>query len=346
MKMINYRTPELLIGNYENFNNINEFIDKIVFSDYSCINDDIPICRYRGTFIEPIKNNKFNIVAWQRNIARIKRMDVSLPTIINITLSDTGTIEYINLEPSFKGSRGLFCSQKYLNRNLKKTLAGSKIDKNFINLIKTENLHCFHLTEVLGSVFSYYNLFKNESFKNNAYFFDEEVTDSYDIHDDLIAVGIQRIKNFPDLKYTMVFKDIYQKTTFSQKGFLNVLENMEVDFFINDQIILKNTIKPTISEISYINFFRILKKCVIEISKYLYNNKTYKLLNTNLYPAAYIGLFVQALALKIYRNNYDYTMHVLASIQRKNGNPLCIGAINNIDEANQYFPEFDITEII
>ena len=114
----------------------------------------------------------------------------------------------------------------------------------------------------------------------------------------------------------MVFKDIYQKTTFSQKGFLNVLENMEVDFFINDQIILKNTIKPTISEISYINFFRILKKCVIEISKYLYNNKTYKLLNTNLYPAAYIGLFVQALALKIYRNNYDYTMHVL-SIQRK-----------------------------
>ena len=102
MKMINYRTPELLIGNYENFNNINEFIDKIVFSDYSCINDDIPICRYRGTFIEPIKNNKFNIVAWQRNIARIKRMDVSLPTIINITLSDTGTIEYINLEPSFK----------------------------------------------------------------------------------------------------------------------------------------------------------------------------------------------------------------------------------------------------
>jgi hypothetical protein len=346
----NIKTPKLLIDDYnKNKYNSDDFIKKILNNEYYSIDDKIPICRFRGNLINKINDEEVEIISWQRNVSRIRRMDVSLPTIIKIKLDINEKIVEVNLDGSFKGSKGLFCSPKYLNKILKNNFKDLKIDKDFLKKIKISNTHCFHITEILGGLYTYYNFIKNDLYirdNKEKVFFDEEIIDSYIEKDNLIASGIQIIKGKQKLNYALLMEDIFNKIKFQKNGYLRITEDINTKFYLDGKLIFKDIITKSNKDYSYIGLTRILSKCLKNIKDYFGYDKQIKILNSNIFPASFIGLLVQAILIRLYKNSYDYTMHMITSVQRPNDIPLCIGAINDEEDGMKYFPDFNIFDLI
>ena len=51
-------------------------------------------------------------------MAEVQNYDVVLPTIISIKLDNNSVLRQIELDECFKGSQGIPCSYKFLNRRL------------------------------------------------------------------------------------------------------------------------------------------------------------------------------------------------------------------------------------
>ena len=61
---------------------------------------------------------------------------------------------------------------------------------------------------------------------------------------------------------------------------------------------------------------------------------------SNLVPSSLYGVMIQAIALMVFPNNYNYFQHSLAGLQRNKDRPLCVGMALNIGELKKFFPEF------
>ncbi|MEN8906564.1 MAG: hypothetical protein ABF289_11455, partial [Clostridiales bacterium] len=196
---------------------------------------------------------------------------------------------------------------------------------------------------------SYYTIVKDKIYlKENVgkIYFDEEISDSYIEDGNLIAVGKQQLKDADSINYSLILKNILNKIVFQKNGFLKIKENLEIEFYIDNKKLISEVIKPSSKEFSYMNLAKVLTKCLYEIKAKMTCDKKIKILNSNIFPAAYIGLLVQALSIRMYKNSYDYAMHMITSVQRPNNIPLCIGAITDEKDAAKYFPMFNMSEII
>lgn len=336
--------PNTLKVNYQNSETIK---DSILSQYFDPLDNSEPACRFRGTIIDNrnIVDGSIKIIAWQRNTARIRKLDVSLPTFITLKLSKEEVIEEITLDTSFKGSKGLYCSHKYLNRVLTSKLAGTKFDKSFVSKVKVNNIYCYHLFETLSGAYSFYQLTntRNKGNLNRQFFKEEEVLDGYMDENSVILSGSHELIE-SKLKHAIVFNDLQSRVSFNKKGYLNIEKEVFVDFFIDNELLHSKCVL-----IKADNFYLDLQKFMIECISLIRERlapELSQMYNTNLYPVAYIGLLVQRLAIKTFKNNYNYVSHVLTAIQRHNNTPSCIGAIKDFDEAEKHFPGYSISDLV
>jgi hypothetical protein len=61
---------------------------------------------------------------------------------------------------------------------------------------------------------------------------------------------------------------------------------------------------------------------------------------SQMWPPTSFGLLAQAFALSMFKDNYLYFQHCVSGIQRVEGNPLCVGVINSIEEGKRVFDGF------
>ncbi len=337
------KISSLLIGCHSNLADIKK---NVLFNHFKPLESEVPTCRFRGTHIDTLHEDKglLKVTGWQRNVARLRKMDVSLPTIISLDIDpNENTIKYIELDGSFKGSKGLLCSWKYLDYKLKQVLMGLKMDKLLLNNIKVEKVHCFHLMEVIGGVYTAYHLYKSGRFNKQGEignFFEEEVTDCYIEENTIVLSGVISINGAFKLNYWVRLNNVMEEICFSKDGFLEIKEPVTMEFIIDGALAICDSVVIKGRTNGYRNLQSFILKCVNILKSKIIDDIKIRYLNTNLYPSAFVGLLCQGISMRKFKNNYNYVMHVLDSLQRPGGIPLCIGGIKSRDEALEKFPGF------
>jgi len=341
--------PTLLINDYSAIHDLESIKKSITENHYYSISRTVPMCRFRGTVVDTRTrpDNMETILGWQRNVSRIRSMDVSMPTLISLTVNDREEIMDIELDASFRGSKGLLCSRPYLDTLLKKKLIGLHLDTNFLQAITVNQLHCFHLVEVLSGVYSYYRILKNKQIHaRDSVEYEEEVMDCFIKDDDCYACSSHVMKGENPIFHTLKFHDIFRVVNFDKAGNLKGLENVKIDFFINGSFMFSNDDFRGTSKYMYRDFLKFILNCINELKPSVCHGTNARFLNTNLVPGALIGLIVQCIAMQTFKNNYNYVMHALTALQRPNHIPLCLGAIKNKDEAHAFFEGYDFENLL
>jgi hypothetical protein len=338
-------TPSLLIGSYDGSENMPH---KILSGICNPLDTDLPTCRYRGTYIRVDTNDarRMTITAWQRNFARLRKLDVSLPTIITIVAENDPamnrwTILSADLHESFKGSKGIMCSRAYLDRTIKERLVGLPFDSTLMNFARLDNFHCYHIVEVLKGSCGYFLSLQlpQASISPGSFFYEEEIIDCKLVDEStLLACGYQIIKAKIPFSYQLTFHGLLDKIAFGKDGSLKFNHNLRCDFRLQNETLLNETISAGTGNGVYSGLQKTLLRCIACIQEYLGTARTGRMYYTNLYPPAFIGLLSQAMAMRHFNSNYHYIMHVLTSLQRDNDKPLCIGSVKNVQEMKHYFP--------
>lgn len=337
----------LLIGEYDAVDDLRK---KVLDSPAVTMDRTSPTCRYRGTVVDLREGEaRPRITGWQRNVGRIGGMDVSLPAVITVALNEKHRIESVELDDSFRGSKGLMCSRNHLNRRLQRELTGHVFDGTIINKAKVRNTHCFHVFEVLSGMYSCDTLMKKNGYevcRPESFAFEEEVIDSVIDGDTLCSEGVYLLKNKPPVRYRLVLHDIMKNVGFSAGGILKTSGGIGADFSLNGTLIESGTVSVNNQETGHVDIGRFLFMCISHMKRFFCIGPRHRLFNTNLYPGAYIGMLVQSIAIRLFNDNYRYIMHVLTALQRNDEVPLCIGSVLDQKEASVYFPGFDTGDLI
>jgi hypothetical protein len=341
------KRASLLIDDYKR---IDDLTARIPVARYRSADPDTPACRFRGSLIDFRDGSGISrLTGWQRNVARVRKMDVSLPTIVTLKLNREGIIEEAGLDPCFKGSKGLMCSWKYLNGNLKKELEGKSFEHGFLAAVKQEKMHCAHLFEVLSGLYTYYLILKENGFKEilpENYAYEEEAIDSVLEGDTVHSLGIHALKGKPVFEYRLSLHNLMSRIGFDRDGTLRTTQGVRAEFSVNGSPVLESTVSVNVPGTPYKDLAKFLLQCIRELKRRLCAGEIARILNTNLHPSAYIGLFTQVAVIRLFHASYAYIMHALTALQRPGHKPACVGAVSDQGEADLYFPGFKLTDLI
>lgn len=335
--------PKLLIGNYDSLENIEK---KIACNNYSCIDNVVPMQRCRGTIMNNIARDKgiAEIIGWQRDITIMRKMDVSLPFIVKMTLSD-GAISDISIGKSFNGGKGLLCSKEYLENRLRSIMLGKRIDKVFLNNTRLSNIHCFHIYEILNSIYSSYNAVESDEERRDGIFYEEEVSDCYTHDGNMYIAGQYKSAGMDPQVYRMEFYDIFNRVSFSTDGYLRLVGEVEANFYLNDVFQFDFVLTQSENDYMFIQLQKFLLKCVSALKSRVFPQSRTRMMNTNLTPGAMVGVLFQAIALRSFKDNFTYIQHVFTAMQRPGKKPGCIGSILSSEEAESHFPGYNYDEL-
>lgn len=339
-----YRIPKLLLGKYEGLTDLKK---EIVNGHYSTLESEVSTCRFRGTCIDASPNDRgmLQIIGWQRNVTRLRNTDISLPTIISMDIETSDdTIRNIAIDSSFKGSKGPLCSRKYLHDNLTSGLIGLKMDKTLLANIKLEKLHCFHLMEVLGGIYTAYEMYcsKRLASANGKSFFEEEITDSYLDGNNLVVSGSIDVNGCLQPNYTIVIHNTAEEAGFSPNGLLEMKAPVKMDFLLNHELMISDKVLISGQKNAFRDLQNFMIRCVKVLKKAVFDEGKNRYLCTNIHPSTFVGLLNQGLSIRNFNSNNESAMHVLDSLQRPGGIPICIGGIKTSEEAGKYFPKYHL----
>lgn len=322
---------------------IAEIAERVLQAHYHSRSARFACGRYRGTSISK-RDGKYLIVAWQRNVARLQKMDVSLPTILTLELDRNRVIEKVSLHPAFAGSQGICCPHGYLQRMLDKRLHGMSFTPPHRNRMSTEHLHCVHLEEVLQGALSF--LDQNEI--PDDYDVDElEVCEAMDEGNDVRIVGDHAYKAEMTLHWELSCPDYRPRLQFDKNGAIKSIDELAFEFTCSSsggqEARCVKTISTGTPESVVTSLLRFTLACWRQVAAQYQCDLT-AFHNTNSRPLSLVGLIVQSFGILIFSNNYNYIQHILASLQRDRGIALCIGAVSDIEEAKRCFPDFKLAD--
>jgi hypothetical protein len=310
---------------------------------YRSLDPDTPICRFRGTLVTR-RGDGLHVVGWQRNVARLQKMEISYPTIITMELDPERRIRHVALDACFKGSKGLLCDHPYLDDTLRRVLQGVQIDERFFQKVQVGLLHCFHVVEVVGGILSCLETLDEQRLPILS---EDEVIDSYWLGKDLVTVGAHRMSHVPDVAhFGLVIRGASDHIRFSSNGAIFATAPLPVDVCMNDRHVLRGEIAGARAA-SVCQGIKTLSLEALGHLKPMFIDrvKENSFMCSNLFPQAFIGLLVQVLGMKMYYNNYSYVLHCLKGFHRFRGTPRCVGAVESAEEAARYFPGFDLASV-
>lgn len=338
--------PRLLLGECVS---AAEVADRVMGSPVYPLDEVMPTARYRGTVIEfEDDGTTATVVGWQRNTARLQKLDVSLPTVITVRLTREGQdtpfrVASAALDNRFKGSKGILCSASFLERTLVELLEGEPFDPSLYQKIRIGSTHCFHLVEVLGGMVAYFLIANDRRTAGDlrSTYFEEEALDSLPgSGSDFEAAGCQRMTGHDDVTYGMTFTSLLDLMRFASDGAFSCSGNLNFQFGIDGGAAFNCDIPLAGNGFLHIGFQRALLTGIRMMRSTFGVAEHVKFYCTNLQPAALIGLLTQALAIRRFSNNYTYIMHALTAIQRLDNVPLCIGSVKSPVEMKKFFPGF------
>lgn len=290
-------------------------------------------------------NNGTDIITWQCNMASMKITDLKLPTVLLIRLDTNDCVYDVELMENFKGSQGIPCSQKYLNRIVKKCLIGrSFLDDDEIYRNKLM-FHCRHIYELVAGCMSFYRYCLQKNQKKSSLF---EYTKAFVTDEGILIEDVYKIN---DLEYR-INENIFilmSDIELQKDGNIRNLKEIKLtgEIYLNNEKLLnydhythsleghKNTMLGLLRlfAVPYNNL-----KNILGLKRNFYF--------TNLEPTAKYGLFIQAVSLLLFKDNYNYFQFVLSGLQKNGDTPLCVGIASNVEELQHFYPEFELDDFI
>ena len=310
---------------------INQKIEKLCFDDALCQ-------RAISIEIEPLGENTL-IIAWQCNMASMKNADLKLPTVLRVVLDSMGTVIEAELMENFKGSQGIPCSHSYLNRILKKKLIDFSY-KDEDKVIHDELMfHCRHIFELVAASITFYRYCFSRLKEKNSLF---EFTKAFIVSDGLLVKDDYFINNEHfSIEENLIFSvdDIAMQADGKISSIKRIA--LKMNALHNGESIITHS--DEISDISgsdntIMSMMKLFAAPWRNLGRKIGVRRNYYF--TNLVPSSLYGVLIQAIALIIFPNNYNYFQHSLAGLQRSKNKPLCVGIVLNRNELRDFYPEF------
>ncbi len=288
--------------------------------------------------MEPLED-RLEIIAWQCNMASLKTTDLKLPTVIRFLLDGQGVVLDAELMENFKGSQGIPCSQTYLNRILKSRLVGMSFAKDDTVLHHETILHCRHLFELTAAAITFYRYCRSNLDQKNTL---SDLTRAYPTDD---GIWIKDDYHINGTALTMEEQLLFSPTELSLQatGEISYVKHMALNTTLWAQ---GEEVASTSNEISEVSGTTNIVMSMMKLFSYPWQSLGRRLgvrrnyYFTNLVPSSLYGVLVQAIALMIFPDNYNYFQHTLAGLQRSQGRPLCVGMALNQAELREFYPEF------
>jgi len=313
---------------------VSELLSKI---ENLCL-DNVLSQRVNSFEIIPMEKGT-DIYACQCNMAEMRNIDIKLPTALHLVLDENACVIKAELLENFKGSQGMPCSLRYLNRILKEKIIGvSFLCGN--EIIKDEFIfHCRHIYELVSGAMM---LFQHSKANQVESVYAYDTTKAIVVQDGIMATDVFQCYG-KQLKTEVHF--IFEKSDIGmqENGKVARVKHLRIDADIyeeNEKILtMKEEIKNAYNyDVVVLHFMKIFSKLWKGVGKYF--NIRSGFYYTNLFPPTFYGIFVQLLALVLFPNNYNYFQHSISGLQRMDGKPLCIGIINNMEEGKRFFNTF------
>lgn len=333
-------------------------IPKLVFNDNSEINiidiiEDIQkyefclpaekdsyydVCRIGGIKYREGDDKEADIIAWQCNMANISNADVKLPTIITIHLDAAGVIRQIELNDFFKGSQGIPCSQKYLNRKLKELFLNSKLSSEEPLLYNQFATCCRHTYELMIASCT----FREWCIQNGKRVaFVSEVTAAYQMNEKIIA--IDRISlNGKESMGKIEVNNYKGNIHYEQNGAIGGCKNIIIKTYLKKK---QHFVCNEDEDVKKINansknefctkLMKRISKCWLRMGRIL--DVDSKFYFSQIWPPTFLGIITQMLGLVMFGNSYSYFQHVISGLQTNEGKYLCIGVVEDIQKAIEFF---------
>lgn len=319
--------------------------DKILHGSYLSTDKVVPMLRDRGTKIERAEDGTIHIMGWQKDITRMRKQDVELSFIVYVDISKEGKVLSADIDKSFNGGKGLLCSREFLQDNLNKLLVGEEFVPKIATKFRLSKFKCFHIHEIMNSIYTTYFLFIENHVGDGKSFYEEDINDWYACDGNLYLTAAQCYKGRETLHYAMSFMELFDHVTFDSAGYMWIKDEIEVNFYMNNKLILKEQVNQYEDDYMFMKLQKFLFECLIQMQEELAPNYKKKIMNTNLYASAIIGSLMQAVGIRILANNFNYIQYIMTAMQRPLKKPGCLGAILNKEEADQYFEGFNIDAI-
>ena len=110
--------------------------------------DSFEVCRIGGYRYIGRPDGSCRMIGWQCNFADVQNYDICLPTILYVETNADNQITCLRLNENFKGSQGIPCSYKYLNRRLQDFI-GLPFSQKESRISDDLGTGCRHTFEVL-----------------------------------------------------------------------------------------------------------------------------------------------------------------------------------------------------
>lgn len=288
--------------------------------------------------------DKTSIIAWQCNLADVQNYDVRLPTIITIELDCNDVIIDIKLSEKFKGSQGIPCSQKYLQRRLTNELIGESFSMDNVKIKDQFYLACRHVYELVYGAASFKNYCENEGIMDA---WTTECTKAYQVEDSLEV--FDRISINGNEAITKIKIDNFKDSIkYEKRGTISEVSGLEITgFSIED-----GEFKP-IKDVQVVNaksntefvmyFMKAISRYWMSAGKRLGVKGGFYF--SQIWAPTFYGIITQGFALAIFNKNYAYFQHCISGIQHVDDKPCCIGIVEDIDECMKYFKDFCIEDL-
>ncbi len=310
------------------------------------VNKKIENLHFNGTLcqraisieMEPIEKN-IQIIAWQCNMASMKTADLKLPTVLRIIVNEEAIVTEAELMENFRGSQGLPCSYVYLNRILKERIIGKSFAEENIVLRDKQIFHCRHIFEMVAASITFYNYCSSCLDRKNTLF---EITKAFKA-----PYGIQAKDEcyINDKSIMMEEQLLFSASDISMRtdGKIESINHFGLEFNANCNGEIIASLTDEIFQVSgsgnvIMSMMKMFAAPWKSIGRSLGIRKNYYF--SNLMPSSFYGVLIQAIALIIFPNNYNYFQHTLAGLQRNEEGPLCVGMALNMEELHKNYPEF------
>lgn len=284
------------------------------------------------------------ITAWQCNMADVQHFDVKLPTAIILKTGADGKVISAELLENFKGSQGIPCSRRYLDRKLKQQLIGKSIRPEDRELQDPLMFACRHLYElVIGASWLYFEMCRRDEtsccFTEKSRAFELEnglkITDISECFGTKVRSRV--LLEFPKNKVKMneagevdYLEDLVMRCRIEREG-----ENSEESCFELAKAVSAEDVVMQVMKL-FSRFWHILGKQFDTRRSFYFSN---------MWPPTLYGIFVQSVSLVLFQNNYAYFQHAIHGIQRGRKAPQCVGIVSNMQEAQEYFPDLEAEDL-
>ena len=301
------------------------------------------VCRIGGYRLLEAPDGSAQLIGWQCNLADVQDYDIRLPTVIRIQVTAENRIAAIALDANFKGSQGIPCSWRYLNRRLQ-TFVGEEFSPQNPKIQDERSTSCRHTFEVFYGACVFRDWCRTAGW-DDAWL--SEATAAYQTEDGVIALD-RNCVNGQEAVTKIEVSHFLDSIRYSRLGAIEACQEMRVRTWSiegqEERPVGPEKVVTAESEREFrLKMMKVLSKCWTQSGKRLGMKSRFYC--SHLWPPTFFGILAQMFAIVVFSGSYAYFQHCIQGLQKGEDYCACIGVCEDIGECERYFADFELEDL-